>query len=270
METVKACLKQGALLIAALPVFCALITHSVASPTQVRFAINAPGSPPYLFYDKLSQSYSGVVVDFFSFVEARGDYVVSYLDSNRVRSENFLLQGEADVFLSAVEWLDNPESFVLSDTFMKHASYMYSTSAFYGPFVPADNPNASICTRYGFIYPVLQEFFYKNSGGLVRVNSNSQTTMAMMLARGRCDFTIMSEQNALSIMFDEQFCDTAFYQSSNVISDVDLVFVIRPELAALRDTIKLELKNFTNSGALQESINRHSGIHRFPKHKCPA
>lgn len=239
-----------------------------AAPKPIRFAINAPGSQPYLYVDEATQSYQGVVVDFFTFVESTADFAVSYLDSNRVRSENFLLQKEADVFLSATEWLNNPEHFIFSGMFMTHSSYIYSTSAFYGPFVPMDNANASMCTRYGFIYPVLQQYFYKKRGGLVRVNSNSQIAMAMMLARGRCDFTIMSEQNAQSIMFDERFCDTTFYQSSNSISDVELVFVIRPELTEFRERVRLALQRFRDSGALQASIKKHSGFHEFPKGKC--
>ena len=266
MMALSHCFKKAFLACMSLVIVSAFVSsHATAS---IRFAINAPGSKPYLYFDDFSQDYRGVVVDFFSFLESESDFAITYLDSNRVRSENFLLQKEADVFLSAIDWLNNPSYFIFSDVLMTHSSYMYSTSAFYGPFVPEDNPNASVCTRYGFIYPVLQEFFYKNNGGLVRVNSNSQVTMAMMLARGRCDYTIMSEQNALSIMFDESFCDTTFYQSINSISDVDLVFVIRPELVEFQHSVRAAMARFRESGALQKSIQTHSGTHKFPKGKC--
>ncbi len=253
---------------------CLLIFQSYAFadttlPT-VRFAINTPGSPPYLYFDSDEGDYRGVIVDFFSSAEMQNKYSVRYLDSSRARNELLLLEAKADLFLSAREWLDHANVFIFSDPIMPHASYLYSKKAFDGPFVAAMHPEASVCTRYGFIYPVLQQYFDKKEKGLIRVNSTSQATMAMMLAKGRCDFAIMSEQNARSNMFSKAFCDTAFHQSPNVISGVDLLFVMRPGLAVLKQTIDQALVHFIESGALQASIEKHSGPNQFPKQPCSA
>lgn len=234
----------------------------------IRFAINTPGSAPYLYFDTKTQDYQGVLVDFFSGLETRSMYVATYMDSSRARNEQLLLDGQADVFLSSPVWLDHPTSFIFSDPIMLHASYIYSTSNFHGPFVPQEHPNASVCTRYGFIYPVLQAHFDKAQNGLVRVDSSSQTTMATMLSKNRCDFTIMSEQNALSIMFDDTFCRSTFYQSPNIISAVDLVIVVRPGLEDLQEAINIEMKRFIESREREKSITRHSGSYHFPKQVC--
>ncbi|WP_412726196.1 substrate-binding periplasmic protein [Alteromonas sp. D210916BOD_24] len=253
---------------------CLLIFPCFASDAKplpvVRFAINTPGSPPYLYFDPEFGNYRGVVVDFFSSEQMQSKYSVRYLDSSRARNELLLLESKADVFLSAREWLDHANIFIFSDAIMLHASYMYSTTEFDGPFIPALNPNASVCTRYGYIYPVLQQYFAQKENGLIRMNSTSQATMATMLAKGRCDFAIMSEQNARSNMFSKVFCDTAFYQSPNIISGVDLVFVMRPGLAVLKQTIDQALVSFIESGALQASIEKHSGPNQFPKQTCSA
>lgn len=251
---------------------CLWVIHSSAFATEskkvVRFAINTPGSAPYLYFDTKTQDYQGVLVDFFSSLEARSIYVATYMDSSRARNEQLLLDGQADVFLSSPEWLDHPTSFIFSDPIMVHASYIYSTRNFDGPFVPQEHPNASVCTRYGFIYPVLQTHFEKANDGLVRVDSSSQTTMAAMLSKNRCDFAIMSEQNALSIMFDDTFCRSTFYQSPNIISAVDLVIVVRPGLEELQQAINIEMKRFIESGEREKSIERHSGRYHFPKQEC--
>ena len=129
--------------------------ESPKDATEINFAINSPGSAPYLYYDVQSKSFQGVVVDLLSTLDAQHNYKINYLDSSRARSEQLLLKGVVDVFLSGIVWLDQPERFIYSDTVMKHASYMYSKTAFHGPFEPHAHPNASVCTRYGFIYSVL-------------------------------------------------------------------------------------------------------------------
>jgi hypothetical protein len=70
------------------------------------------------------------------------------------------------------------------------------------------------------------------------------------------------------VVIDESFCDTTFYQSLNSISDVDLVFVIRPELVEFQHSVRAAMARFRESGALQKSIQTHSGTHTFPKGKC--
>lgn len=235
---------------------------------QVNFVINSPGSPPFLYFDRNAQRYEGVVVDFFDSFAAQANVNVKYQDSSRARNERFLRQGKADMFLSGAAWLDSQEGFVFSDTIMTHDSYLYATTAFNGPFDPPEHAGESVCTRFGFVYPVLQKHFDDKAHGLTRVNSTSQTTMAMMLSKGRCDYAIMSEENALSVLNKPQFCDTEFHQSPNVISKVDLVLVIRQERAELQPIINRYLADFIQSGQLAVSIERHSGSHHFPKLKC--
>ncbi|MBJ2128470.1 transporter substrate-binding domain-containing protein [Alteromonas sp. IB21] len=235
---------------------------------SVRFAVNTPGSAPYLYYDESAKRYQGVVVDFFNADELSSQFRVVYLDSNRARSEDLLKSSSVDLFLSSESWISKPNSFLFSEELIKHESYIYSTTNFEGPFVPEENVSSSICTRYGFVYPALTPYFDREENNIDRVDSSSQSTMAMMLSRGRCDFAIMNEHNARSVMFDPKFCSTEFYQSPNVISRVSLVFVIRSGFTSLKDKIDIALKHFVESGQRQLSFERHSGVNQFPKAKC--
>lgn len=238
------------------------------SAQDITFAINSPGSPPYLYFDSQSQSYQGVVVDFFNSIADEANLQVTYLDSSRARNELLLRQGKADMFLSGEEWLDDPRGFIFSDPLIQHDSYLYATTAFEGPFEPMERAGESVCTRFGFKYPVLQTAFDHQDQPLIRVNSASQTLMALMLTKGRCDYAIMSEQNALSVLNKQQFCDNEFYQSPNIISSVDLVLVLRPGRQAMLPAINQYMATFINSGQLSRSIKRHSGEHKFPKQVC--
>ena len=250
-----------------LSIFSACAGTHVQLPT-VRFAVNTPGSSPYLYFDERSQRYQGVVVDFFNSPELSSQFSVVYLDSNRNRSEQLLKAAAVDVFLSSESWLEQPSDFLISRELIKHDSYLYSTSVFSSPFDVKANNNTSICTRYGFVYPTLQSAFENAEHNVTRVNSSSHLTMAMMLSKGRCDFAIMNEYNALSVMFNERFCSTSFFKSPNVISQVSVAFVIRSDLPQLKEKVDKGLKLFIESGQRQRSIELHSGVNRFPKHQC--
>ncbi|MBT3136635.1 hypothetical protein KL866_16330 [Alteromonas sp. ALT199] len=232
------------------------------------FAVNTPGAAPYLYYDENSKRYEGIVVDFFESDELSNQFRIVYLDSNRARSEDLLNSSSIDLFLSSESWISKPNDFLFSEELIKHDSYIYSTSNFDGPFVPEENLPSSICTRYGFTYPVLQQFFGRKEDNIQRVDSSSQFTMAMMMLKRRCDFTIMNEHNARAVMFNNTFCSSEFYQSPNVVSRARLVFVIRSDLNFLKNKIDSALKHFVESGQRQLSLERHSGVNQFPKVKC--
>ena len=245
-------------------------SRAVALPPaqEIIFAINSPGSPPYLYFDTQSQSYQGVVVDFFASFAEEANLNVTYLDSSRARNELLLHQGKADMFLSGEEWLDDPNGFIFSKPLIQHDSYLYATTAFDGPFVPAESNGETVCTRFGYKYPVLQAAFENQEHTLIRVDSASQTLMALMLTKGRCDYAIMSEQNALSVLNKRQFCNNEFYQSPNIISSISLVLVIRAGRQELLPIINQYMAGFIRNGQLSRSIKRHSGEHQFPKLVC--
>lgn len=243
-----------------------LVSHANATTQTIRFAINSPGSAPYIYYDQVSGNYQGVVVDFFDSLEENGHFKVEYLESERARSEQLLFRGFADIFLSSQIWIKQPEDYLFSRALMPHNSFMYATKPYSQPFIPSQNKNALICTRNSYIYPVLQEYF--DSHSLVRMDSSTQTTMALMLAKGRCDFAIMSDHNAKAIMTTSKFCNSEFYQSPNAISSVDVLFVIRKELRNAKKQIDEQLKTFINSGERDKSVQHHMGGKIFPKRLC--
>jgi polar amino acid transport system substrate-binding protein len=259
-------MKSGSVVFTLFSLMLMLISQAYAKKHQITFAVNSPGSAPYIYYDNMSGKYKGVVVDFFTGLEENSSFKIEYLDSNRARSEELLLRGLADIFLSSVVWLEQPNNYIFSNTLMHHNSYMYSTFAFSQAFNPSQFKRAFICTRHNYTYPVLDHYFDNNK--LMRIDSSSQTTMAIMLAKGRCDFAIMSNDNARAVLSNSEFCAIKFHQSPNVISVVDVAFVIRSELSDVKKQIDELLTIFISSGERDKSIQRHSGNQVFPKLLC--
>lgn len=229
---------------------------------KMTLAINAPGSAPYLYLDEKSQTYKGVVADFIAVLAAKSHIKIEYLETSRSRAEGFTRTGVNDLFLSSKAWLSSKEGFIFSDPFIEHKSYLYSVKPFEVDFDLAKLKNELVCTRYGYTYPVLQAFF--ESGNIVRVNSSSQLTMTSMLVKNRCDYSIMNEFNARAAFLLPSTCDTTFFQSPELISKVDLVFVINPKQQAHLPELNRQLRDFIISGQRDKAILQHTGGFSFP------
>ena len=63
-------------------------------PYELTFAVNTPGSFPYLYYDDPSQTYKGLVPEFFAALKRRELLDITFVDSNQQRSETFAKEGK--------------------------------------------------------------------------------------------------------------------------------------------------------------------------------
>ena len=238
-------------------------SNSFATENNLGFVINAPGTPPFIYFDEKQSRYQGVVVDFFDSFDR---YNVEYIDSSRARNEQLVITKKADLFVGSSIWMDEPDRFIYSESIMPHNSFLYAVKKFENPFFLQDHKRAFICTRHAFSYPNLQPYFDNKT--LVRIDSSSQTTMTLMLAKGRCDYAIMSEENALALMFDKEFCEYEFYQSPDPITIVNIGFIIGRHLTEESVNINQQISDFINSGERDKSLQKHIGPNKFPKRVC--
>jgi ABC-type amino acid transport substrate-binding protein len=246
-----------------LTLFCISATSKQIEETDTLiFVVNAPGSPPYLYYDVDSQSYQGVVVDFFSQLEGRDIPKAKFIDSNRGRSEKFIIDGKADMMLTSRSWLDTPELLIFSEKMSAHQSYLYSLFPFEPSFTLQSTKRKRICTRRGFIYPGLHSYFESNQ--LVRVDSSSQVTMARMLQKDRCDYAVMNDHNAAAIFANQAYCQNTVYQSPKPTNTVDMLFAMGTKMLPLKARINKQIKIFSDSGKLSTSLLKHSSNLKFP------
>jgi polar amino acid transport system substrate-binding protein len=234
-----------------------------AAPTQpLKFAVNAPGSFPYLFFDSQLQGYKGVLPDFMEFVAQKSQLNAIFVDSNPSRSEQFLADGKVDLLLVNMAWLNEPQKFITSLPLIQHATYLYSLQPFGQDFSLTATTNSRICTREGFVYPGLSRFFQQNQ--FLRVDVSSQAGMPAMLVKQRCDYMVMNNFNAHEAFSQAQFCQLALYQSPKPTSIVPLYIVMRPQLLETRKQIDRYLQAFIDSGRLQASFTAHAPNVNFP------
>lgn len=237
-----------------------------AKNNQLIFSVNAPGTKPYLYFDDELASYQGVVVDFFASIESDNAFEVIYLDTSRTRYEQTLKSKKADLFLSARDWLRDPDAFFLTDALTQHNSHLYATRQFDADFDLKAIEPITICTRSNFVYPVLTEFF--NTDKLIRLDSTNQSTMTAMLLKGRCRYLISGKDDAHAELFSSKYCKYVFFESAEVISSVNMVFVVRQDQRELVEILNSYINKFISSGKRDESFRRHLGNQNFPKHQC--
>ena len=246
-----------------LTLFCISAFSSQKTETEtLTIVVNAPGSPPYLYYDQDSQSYQGVVVDFVSELEKNKLLIAKFVDSNRGRSETFIIEGKADMMFTSRSWLVTPEQLIFSDKLSVQQSYLYSLSTFEPGFTLQNIQNKRICSRQGFFYPGLQDYFENNQ--LIRTDSGSQVTMARMLQKDRCDYAVINDHNAAAIFADQTYCKNTIYQSPEPTDTVDMLFAMRLQMQSIRTLINQQIKLFAESGELHASVGKHSSNLTFP------
>ncbi|GAB2677834.1 transporter substrate-binding domain-containing protein [Aliiglaciecola sp. 3_MG-2023] len=231
----------------------------VEQPIKLVFAINDPGAPPYLYFDEKRHRYQGIVPDFFASFPEDEKFKVVFLDSNRSRNEHLVLAGKADIFLSSPAWLNEPEEVLFSNELLLHKSFLYSLTQFNQPFSLSTISQKLICARRGYVYPSLTQSF--TDGKLIRVDSSAQITIVNMLLKGRCDYAVMNEYNANSVINQTQFCGQTFYKSPSSVHDTSLVFVINKDLEHILPALNRQWRTFRESGQLSNSIRLNGGIY---------
>ena len=232
-----------------------LVSSSSNAQQKLAFAVNFPGAPPYLYLNEKSQTYQGLVVDFFATMRDPEAIEVEYLEMSRARSEQFVYAGKADLFLSSLAWVKHPDKVISTDPLNQNESFLYSIRPFPVDFSLRGLATEHICTRYSYVYPALEPLFRK---GVSRVDSSSQTSMLLMMLGERCDFSVINKYNAVSIMNAPPFCDKTFYHSPTPISSVPNAFVLHKSRTKLVAKINAYLAKFKHSGEFNTSLSKHT------------
>lgn len=239
-----------------------LIHAQTHEPKTLIVSVNSPGSYPYLYFDSTTQQYMGLVVDFFHDLHQQGLFNTQYIDSNQMRSEQFLLTGKADIYLANPVWLSQPSKFISSIPIVQHATYLYSLRPFEPSFSIDKLHNKRICTHQDFTYTGLENYFVEHA--IKRVDASSQYAMANMLKKQRCDYLAMNDYNATAIFSASDYCNLTIYQSPQPTSVIDLHYVMRPKLSETKRIIDQQLSLYNASGKTKAAMNKHSKPPYFP------
>lgn len=237
--------------------FCSsLLTFWVKADEQLLFVVNAPGSPPYLFYDNSQNKYVGVIPDA---VEGIKPFNIRYIANSRQRSEEQIYSNQADMIMLSKAWLKHPEKVIASIPIHQHRSFLYRANKFPENFSLVHSDKSElVCTRKGYLYPKLATYF--NSKRLLRVDSSNHLSMMKMLIKNRCDYTVMNEFNAQNVMQSPAFENEKIYRSESPISTVPLNIILRKKLTREKLILDEHIRQLQESGELKRIMNKYTQI----------
>jgi polar amino acid transport system substrate-binding protein len=233
------------------------------SKKPLKVAVNSPGSFPYLYFDETTQEYQGVVRELLNAMESELGYSIDYIDSNQLRSEEFLSNAKVDMLVISPQWLQKPDRFIYSDTIIEHETYLYSITPFPQNFSLETVTEKTVCTQKRYVYSGLTSFF--KNGGLRRIDSTSQPLMAAMLIANRCDFAVLNNYNAWNAFSKPANCNATIYQSPRPTSNVSLHVALRAALAPVKRDFDRIMSRYKSNGALEKLVSKHSLPVSFPK-----
>ncbi|MDO6840740.1 transporter substrate-binding domain-containing protein [Paraglaciecola chathamensis] len=250
-----------AMLLALLPL--SLRSVQAVEPHTLTFAVNTPGSFPYLYFDNNTKSYQGVVRDFLDTLQNRELFDVRFVDSNQQRSERFVTEGKVDLYLANPGWVSEPEKVTATLPIIMHNTFLYSTAPFEERFNINTLVNRKMCTQQDYVYTGLQALFDHRQ--LVRVESARQDTLGLMLVKGRCDYSVLNDYNAKLVFSAPEYCAESIYESPKPTSTIALTIVMRAALQPVKKLMDEQLTAFIGNGEIQRSLQRHSNQPVFPK-----
>lgn len=250
------CLVAGMLVISGLKV-------QASEARTLTVTVNEHGSVPYLYFDERKQAYLGLVPDFLNTLAEKDHFTIEYIDAQQRRSERNLLEGKADLYMANPGWLTHPDRLIASASLISHATYLYSAHPFPQDFSVTQASGATVCTHRTYVYTGIESLF--ENGTLVRVDSLNHDTMAKMLARGRCDYAVYNDYNAMDVLYAPDLCSVSIYQSPQPTSEIDLPLVMRSDATDLKALIDRRLREWIDSGGREASLERYAPRLTFPK-----
>ena len=222
------------------------------------FAVNYPGSVPYLYHDKNENKYKGIIPDILAELINTNQLDIRFVSNSRKRSEEYIYSAKADLIMLSKAWLKYPEKVIFTVPVHQHRSFLYKRTDFAKNFtlnnLSNENKPQLICTREGYYYPFLDDYFSKNI--LTRLDSSNHASMLKMLFKKRCNLMVMNEYNATSLMNAARFKDKKLYRSVLPVSIVPLNIVLRPELSRQKEVLDNHINKLKRSGELERIIKK--------------
>lgn len=234
-----------------------LVSDALASE-PLRFIVNYPGSAPYLYFDKESDKYKGVIPDILQPLIEQNKLKIRYIANSRKRSEEYMYDGVADMIMLSEQWLSQPDQLIASIPLLEHKSFLYKSRPFSANFSLSESSRRDrLCARQGYIYPNLQ--VHIDSKRLIRVDSSNHLSMLRMLFKDRCELVVMNEYNAANLMNSSFFTDEKLYSSEEPITVVPLNIILRKPLVKEKQILDAHIRQLREQGDIERFIDKHMG-----------
>lgn len=228
---------------------------TVTNPQTVIFNITTNGYPPFLIPAVEGRETSGIMYDVLCDIMRRRNIAVSTIGAPKNRELRYIEQGKLDVYVTAREWVSNPEDYVFTDPVLYARDVALSKKSSPLRFNSAEDLiGKKLIAHLGFVYPHLSPYF--DSGRIERIDAINGMSMLKMVLSGRADAAIMNDVvgnwmiRRLGIEDQLELSDTAF-------SEIGYRFLFTKGKAGLAEFMNRQLEQMRKSGALNAIFQRY-------------
>ncbi|WP_148863961.1 substrate-binding periplasmic protein [Marinobacter fonticola] len=224
--------------------------HSV-----LRLNVATGGYPPYTIIDE-GGAVSGIMWDVMSAIAKAHNLALDAREIPTKRVDDFLLSGQLDATMRALEWSTQPEQFVFSDSVLKVQDVI---------FTQADNPlqvneiedlaGGTLLARFGYHYPTLEPYF--DTGEITRLNvPDAQSMFQRLHSADRFD-GLVSDLRSGRWLIQVHGWDDKFKVEPLIIDETDFRFMFAPEWAPFVEGFNQTLQAMRESGEFDAIVAKY-------------
>ncbi|MCK7543713.1 transporter substrate-binding domain-containing protein [Marinobacter bryozoorum] len=230
-------------------------TSPTGIPATLAFNISSGGYPPFTIIHE-DGSVNGIFWDVLSAIAEQYQIELTAVQVPPKRSESLLLSGHLDVTMRAMEWVDEPESFVFSEPVMmtRDAIFVHRDRA--QQINEVEDLDGTLLTRLGFHYPWLEQRLRDGAVSIIPVQE--QEPMLRRLYHGGTRFTgAVSNLHAGYWTLKNAPWGDSIREAPIQLDDVGYRLMFAPRHQALVQGINRELERMKASGELERIVRAY-------------
>jgi len=169
--------------------------QAIAQDKAITMFIPDTDWPPYLMDDPQYPG-GGVLKEIFTTIAEPMGYTVRMKRLPNKRGWLLLEKGEVDVHAKAKVWIETPDKYLWTDSFMYNEDcLLYRANSNQHYTTPKALYGKKILAIEGFVYPVFEPYF--EEGKIIRMDVTDPYAMLEMLSMGRADAALVNKNETL-------------------------------------------------------------------------
>ncbi|MGP4845583.1 substrate-binding periplasmic protein [Marinobacter sp. 1Y8] len=227
-------------------------TSSGVPATRVLFNIAPGGYPPYTVINE-DGSVSGIMWDVMTAVANAHGLTIEARQIPSKRVDSFMLAGELDATMRAIEWTENPEQFAFTDGVVKAQDVIFSMREQPLALKSVDDLKGKmLLTHLGFHYPALAP--YLKAGTIHSIDVPDVQTMFKRLAGAPRFDGLVSNRRAGEWIIQRNGWQKTFVREPLVLSETDYRLMFSPQWQPMLGCFDTALREMKHEGLLDRIL----------------
>lgn len=231
-------------------------TSSGVPASSIVFNIAPGGYPPYTVIEE-DGSVSGIMWDVMTAVAKTNGLTVEARQIPSKRVESFLLSGQLDATMRAIEWTDNPDQFGFTEGVIKAQDVVFSMRSHPLALNHIKDLEGNILLKHlGYHYPTLEP--YLEAGTIQTLDAPNGHTMFKRLAGAPRFNGLVFNGRAGEWIIQHNGWQGTFIKEPLVLAETDYRLMFSPEWRPMLDCFDQTIRQIKQDGRLASILSRYS------------